>query len=152
MDDPALVLLQHLGEELGTPELSFDQDGYCHLVVNETVSLVIRSEPADAAIVLASIVANELPDPIRYTLLVELLEFALAPMTQSGPSIGLDPDVGALIGFVRLPVRLLNEQGFVQAVNRFLNWRDMMAERVGNPASVSDEMPDEAVNVDAIRV
>jgi hypothetical protein len=47
---------------------------------------------------------------------------------------------------------LLNEQGFVQAVNRFLNWRDMMAERVGNPASVSDEMPDEAVNVDAIRV
>ena len=123
-------LLDKFGRSLGMGGLTFDEGDCCSLLINGEQSLVLRKEEAADRIVLTGVVAYELPDPIDYSLVSDLLEHALSPMNGAGPAVGLDRESGMLVAYVCLPMNGLDEGELAQAVGGFLGFRELMAAKV----------------------
>jgi hypothetical protein len=128
-------LLSGLGQSLGFAELGFDEDGSCNLLINEERSMHIRMDEDADRIVLTSVVAHELPDPVDYSLVCDLLEYALSPAYSNGPAVGLDRESGLLIAYAILPMKPLNVGELTLAIGKFLEFHVLMEAKIRGDGS-----------------
>ena len=85
-------------------------------------------------------VADELPDPVDYSLVLDLLDFAMAPLLTGGPAIGRDPESGILQAFAVIPAEDLSADEFIKAVQSFIEFQVALSERIaGSGETESDE-------------
>ena len=115
------AILDAFAQTLGA-ELAFDQDGICELELDGT-PVSIRSSEADGTVVLSSLIADELPSPLNYSLLLDLLEIALTPGTGNGgnaPVIGCDRDTGAVILYLVCTASVLHDMPLAEILGEFM--------------------------------
>ncbi len=119
-------------------DLAFNEEGVCELLMDESrvISIVQRKE--DNALTLASVIAEELPDPVNYHLVLDLLEFSLGAAIHSGPAIGRDPEKGLLIAYQSVVPSLLKEQNFMDVFFDFIAFCEGMSRIIEENKSVED--------------
>jgi hypothetical protein len=136
-------LLGGFGQSMGFTELGFDEDGSCNLLINEERSMHIRKDEDADHIVLTSVVAHELPDPVDYSLVCDLLEYALSPAFSTGPAVGLDRESGLLIAYAILPMKHLDVGELTLAIGKFLEFQVLMETKIrgDGPQALADNAP-----------
>lgn len=91
--------LQSLGKSLGL-NLTYDENNVCEIIVNNNDVVDVVANPENHNLILSSVIAPDLPDPVSYSVIIDLLDLALGPvLTQGGncPVVGRDPENGMLV-------------------------------------------------------
>jgi len=91
--------IQLLGKNLGL-DLSFDENNVCEILVNSNDVVDIVANPDDHNLILSSVIAPDLPDPVSYSVIIDILDLALGPVLTRGgncPVVGRDPENGMLV-------------------------------------------------------
>ena len=97
--DKYTLYLRKIGRKIGL-QLQFDEELICEVAVNEDDGVAIAAHPEDHTLVFTSVVAADLPDPISYSLMMDLLDLGIGPVLTGGgnsPLVGRDPDTGVLV-------------------------------------------------------
>lgn len=128
-------LLAELGEALGM-ELAFDEDGVCELVVRESFGVSLKKSEEDGTLTMFSSLGADLPDPVDYPLVLDLLEFNLGAASGASCAVGRDPHAGSLVAWQTFPASLLAAEPVDELFVHFVQSRIALAEIVlGNGAS-----------------
>ena len=61
-------------------------------MVDERSAVTIVKREGDSLPVLSRAVADGLPDPAGYSLVLDLLDFSLGAVRSGGPAVGRDPE------------------------------------------------------------
>ncbi|MBQ8706613.1 MAG: CesT family type III secretion system chaperone [Succinivibrionaceae bacterium] len=115
------ALLEKLGKDLGL-ELKWDEEGLCELTLEEDIPVSLKSCPEDGIIILSSVVAEDLPDPCDYPLVLDLLSMALGPCVRDGgnsPVVGRDPDTGMVVIYQVVTASRLAQTPLTEIFNDF---------------------------------
>ncbi len=75
--------LQLLGKNLGL-DLSFDENNVCEILVNSNDVVDIVANTDDHNLILSSVIAPDLPDPVSYSVIIDILDLALGPVLTRG--------------------------------------------------------------------
>ena len=131
-------LIAELGEALGM-ELAFDEDGVCELVVQESFGVSLKKSEEDGTLTMFSSLGADLPDPVDYPLVLDLLEFNLGAASGASCAVGRDPHAGSLVAWQTFPASLLAAEPVDELFVHFVQSRIALAEIVsGNGASAQD--------------
>lgn len=79
------AMLADLGKSLGIA-LSFTEDGTCELLVDERIAIALVKNEVDGLLTLSSAVADALPDPVSYPLVLDLLDLSLGAAISRTPA------------------------------------------------------------------
>ncbi len=118
-------LIKELGLELGA-ELKFNDEDMCELAVGESTVLSIERRPDAGTLLMTSVVADALPDPVDYALVLDLLDFSLGGAINGTPAIGRDAESGLLVAHQTVTARSLRDASFADVVKDFLRFREVM--------------------------
>lgn len=145
LDDKLMGLLNALGESMGLADLQWDAHEECHLAIGDELTLLLRHSSEEERITLASVVANEVPDPLDHALAIELLEHALHPMAHAGPAVGLDRDSDFLLAYCLISTAHLEPTVFVEKTMAFLEYAFHMRRRIAGEHAQA-QMPESITN------
>ena len=137
--------LNTLGSILGS-ELSFNENNDCQFIIEEELGTVIHLDEERNEFLLLGNVADELPDPVDYSLILDLLSFAYAPAFATAPGVGRDPESGIITAWSRIPINGLSTSEFCEAVRKFIEFQIILSERIKGSEGDEDE---EAAAADA---
>ncbi len=126
----ATELLNSLGDQLGIDHLSWDEGKNCHLLIEDGTTLLIRHAEVSDQLILASVIADEVPEPMGQDLIKDLLSHALSPMKRSGPAVGLDEESGFLVAYWLLPINALTTASILKSVSTFIDYQAFMKARL----------------------
>ena len=132
-------LLARMGKDLGL-ELSFDEDGICELFADESV-VSIKSSEDDGTIILSTVLAEDLPDPISYSAVTDLLGLALDPCGFGGgnsPVVGRDED-GLVMAYQVATASVLSTTPLSEILSEFLRTCAAVKALLAEPAGQEDE-------------
>ncbi len=118
-------------------QLSLDEEGLCELVIGEEYPLSIRLDSDMDAFVISSVVADELPDPVSYSLVQDMLELNLGPAVTGSPGIGMDPATGLIVSWQIVTEGMLSKGTLSSIVHAFLSFVVGMHERIRESAEAS---------------
>ena len=113
------AILLDLKNGLGVDAV-FDAEGVCELLMDDSQVISIIKHEEDGYLTLSSVVAAELPDPVNYHLVLDLLDFSLGAATIHEPAIGRDPETGLLIAYQSVVPSSLNTKTFIEIFNKFI--------------------------------
>ena len=119
-------MLSELGKKLNL-ELAFDDDGACELLMDENAVITIVKNDEDGLLSMSSAVADELPDPVDYALVLDLLDFSLGAAIDGGPAVGRDPESGLLVAYQIITPSRLKTRSFADAFLDFTAFRNGVA-------------------------
>ncbi len=122
-------LIKELGLELGA-ELKFNDEDMCELAVGESTVLSIERRPDAGTLLMTSVVADALPDPVDYALVLDLLDFSLGGAINGTPAIGRDAESGLLVAHQPVTARSLRDASFADVVKDFLRFREVMERKL----------------------
>lgn len=122
-------IIKELGQELGA-ELKFNDEDMCELAVGESIVLSIERRPDAGTLLMTSGVADALPDPVDYALVLDLLEFSLGGAINGTPAIGRDAESGLLVAHQMVTARSLRDASFADIVKDFLRFREVMERKL----------------------
>ena len=111
-------------------QLSLDEEGLCELVIGEEYPLSIRLDSDMDAFVISSVVADELPDPVSYSLVQDILELNLGPAVNATPGIGIDPATGLVVAWQIVTEGMLSKGTLSSIVHAFLSFVVGMHRRI----------------------
>ena len=137
-------IFQGLSEKLGC-ELVFDEQGICELTVGEEFIVTVASREDDGLIILSSVVAPELPDPVDYPLVLDLLNFGIGPCVSGGgnsPVISRDPETGLLVAYEVLTASVLASQDITELFTGFLDFCIAASQKIAG--AEEQEMPEDS--------
>ena len=100
-----------LGEALGA-ELKFNDENMCELAVGESTVLSIERRPDAGTLLMTSVVADALPDPVDYSLVLDLLDFSLGAALNGTPAIGRDEVSGLVVAHQTVTAQDLKDASF----------------------------------------
>ena len=124
-------LIKELGLELGA-ELKFNDEDMCELAVGESTVLSIERRPDAGTLLMTSVVADALPDPVDYALVLDLLDFSLGGAINGTPAIGRDVESGLLVAHQTVTARSLRDASFADVVKDFLRFREVMERKLNS--------------------
>ncbi len=136
--------LAALSAHLGLP-LRFD-DGTCSLRIGEQ-PFTLRSEEGPDRLVLAALVADDLPDAPSRQLVCDLLDLGFGMLQGGLPAVGRDPDTGFIAAFAQFPCAPLVAAAFPDAFDKFAAFATALSDRLeaeragGTEPPASDEAP-----------
>ena len=119
-------LLLKLGEDLGVPDLDFDERSVCELAIGDDASVAIKAEPEDNLLILSSPLAADLPDPLSYSLALDIADLALGPcidIRAGGPVIGRDSVTGIVVLYQICTASRLRQESIFEIFSNFVNLR-----------------------------
>ena len=122
-------IIKELGLELGV-ELKFNDEDMCELAIGESTVLSIERRPDAGTLLMTSVVADALPDPVDYALVLDLLEFSLGGAINGTPAIGRDTESGLLVAHQTVTERNLRNASFADIVKDFLRFREVMERKL----------------------
>lgn len=131
-------LLNELSKVLGI-ELAFDEDNNCIVMIEDKYSLCIRKDDGNDRIILLGNIADELPDPVDYSLVTDLLDFGLAPVLTGGPAVGRDPVSGILTAWAFVQTKNITSKDFIEAVKKFIEFQIVITERIAGNVEEEEE-------------
>ena len=125
-------LINELGQEFGV-ELAFNNEDMCEMAVDNAYMLSIERRPDADTLLITSAVADALPDPVDYALVLDLLEFSLGGAINGTPAIGREAESGILVAHQTVTARDLRDAPFVDIVKKFLDFRSVMERKLAEP-------------------
>ncbi|HBZ58740.1 MAG TPA: hypothetical protein DEO49_06310 [Sutterella sp.] len=128
--------ISELGEAFNL-KLSLDEEGLCELAIGDEYPLSIRLDSDMDAFVISSVVADELPDPVSYSLVQDMLELNLGPAVTGSPGIGMDPATGLIVSWQIVTEGMLSKGTLSSIVHAFLSFVVGMHERIREAAEAS---------------
>ena len=105
----------------------------CELAIGESTVLSIERRPDAGTLLMTSVVADALPDPVDYALVLDLLEFSLGGAINGTPAIGRDAESGLIVAHQTITERNLREASFADIVKDFLRFREVMERKLFEP-------------------
>ncbi len=135
-------LIANLGKELGL-ELTLDEENSCQLLIEDSRIVNIRSNQEDGLIILSTVIAEQMPDPASYPMILDLLSFALGPYVNGGanaPVVGLDPESSMMMLYQVISASALQNRVLIEIVTDFLAKTEGFADLIANNESHADEV------------
>ena len=122
-------LINELGREFGL-ELKFNDEDMCEMAIDNSFVLSIERQPDAGSLLITSAVADALPDPVDYPLVLDLLDFSLGSAINGTPAIGRDEESGILVAHQTVTERSLRDASFADIVKDFLRFREVMERKL----------------------
>ena len=124
-------IIRQLGGALGT-ELRFNDEDMCELAVGDSTVLSIERRPDAGTLLMTSVVADALPDPVDYGLVLDLLDFSLGAAVNGTPAVGRDEVSGLIVAHQTVTERELKEADFADIVGKFLTFREALERKLAS--------------------
>lgn len=114
-------ILKEFGAGIGL-DLSFDEKGVCRLELDGLAAVDIKANEDDGTLTISSVLREELPDPVTYTTILDLLALALDPVHSGGnaPVVGRDDESGFVIMYQVATPSALNRKPLKEIFGEFL--------------------------------
>ena len=122
-------LINELGREFGL-ELKFNDEDMCEMAIDNSFVLSIERQPDAGSLLITSAVADALPDPVDYPLVLDFLDFSLGSAINGTPAIGRDEESGILVAHQTVTERSLRDASFADIVKDFLRFREVMERKL----------------------
>lgn len=113
-------LLAEFGESIGIPEMAFDEDGLCHIRVDEEYPITFRRDDDNHNLVLVGLVAEELPERLDREMVKEMLATGVEPLRDHGAALGLEPQSGTLILHQTMPLAKIDRAVLETMLGNFI--------------------------------
>ena len=138
-------ILKEFGAKMGI-DLAFDEDGACRLEVAKLVAVDIRANEDDGTLTLSAVVREELPDPITYSTVLDLLALALDPARQGGnsPVVGRDDESGFVVMYEVATPSMLNRKPLITIFQEFMETYRAVSALLDNQEAVAAKSKAEA--------
>ena len=127
-------LIADLGAALGMT-IAFDEDGVCDLVVKESFGVSLKKSEEDGTLTMFSSLCTDLPDPVDYPLVLDLLEFNLGAASGASCAVGRDPSLGFLVAWQTFPASRLAAEPIAELFSYFVQSRVALAQILGGNIS-----------------
>lgn len=122
-------IIDELGGALGV-QLKFSEDDMCELVIGGATVLSIERRPEAGTLLMTSVVADALPDPVDYALVLDMLDFSLGAAVNGTPAIGRDAESGLVVAHQTVTEQNLKAAAFPDIVQDFLSFREVMERKL----------------------
>ena len=138
-------ILKEFGAHLGL-ELAFDEDGVCRLELEKLVAVDIRARQDDGTLTLFAVVREDLPDPLSYATVLDLLALALDPARSGGnaPVVGRDDESGVVVMYQVATPSVLNRKPFIEIFGEFMETYRAVSAMLDNQEAIAAKAKDEA--------
>ena len=131
--------IRKLGEATGLAA-KLDEGGSCHFSVEGGVNVIVHANEEAGCMELTSVVAQELPEGISYSDMMDLLDIALGPLFGM-PGLGREPESGALVFYAVLPFRTTTQAEFAEAAIKFMEYAQNLSARLSQANAPHDVNP-----------
>ncbi len=140
-------ILKEFGVKLGL-DLAFDEDGACRLEVAQLVAVDIRANKDDGTLTLSAVVREELPDPLSYVTVLDLLALALDPARSGGnaPVVGRDDESGFVVMYEVVTPSVLNRKPLIDIFGEFMETYRTVSALLDNQEAVAAKAKAEALD------
>ena len=141
-------ILKEFGVKLGL-DLAFDEDGACRLEVAQLVAVDIRANKDDGTLTLSAVVREELPDPLSYVTVLDLLALALDPARSGGnaPVVGRDDESGFVVMYEVVTPSVLNRKPLIDIFGEFMETYRTVSALLDNQEAVAAKAKAEALDM-----
>ena len=140
-------ILKEFGSKLGVV-LAFDEDGACRLELAQLVAVDIRANEDDGTLTLSAVVREDLPDPITYSTVLDLLALALDPVKHGGnsPVVGRDDASGFVVMYEVATPSMLNRKPLIDIFGEFMETYRAVSALLDNQEAVAAKAKAKAGN------
>lgn len=131
-------ILKDFGASMGL-DLSFDEKGVCRLELAKLAAVDIKANEDDGTLTISSVIREELPDPVTYSTILDLLALALDPAHRGGnsPVVGRDDESGLVVMYEVATPSALNRRPFADIFNEFLKTYGAVSALLDNQDAVA---------------
>ena len=138
-------ILKEFGAKLGL-DLTFDENGTCRLELAELVAIDIRANEDDGTLTLSAVVREDLPDPITYATILDLLALALDAAKSGGnaPVVGRDDESGFVVMYQVATPSALNRKPLIAIFGEFMETYRAVSALLDNQEAVAAKAKAEA--------
>ena len=138
-------ILKEFGAQLGL-ELAFDENGVCRLELEQLVAVDIRARQDDGTLTLFAVVREELPDPLSYATVLDLLALALDPARSGGnaPVVGRDDESGVVMMYQVATPSELNRKPLIDIFSEFMETYRAVSVMLDNQEAIAAKAKAEA--------
>ena len=138
-------ILSDFGAKLGL-DLAFDENGACRLELAQLVAIDIRANEDDGTLTLSAVVREDLPDPITYATILDLLGLALDAAKSGGnsPVVGRDAESGLVVMYQVATPSALNRKPLIAIFGEFMETYRAVSALLDNQEAVAAKAKAEA--------
>ncbi len=138
-------ILKEFGAQLGL-DLAFDENGVCRLELEQLVAVDIRARQDDGTLTLFAVVREELPDPLSYATVLDLLALALDPARSGGnaPVVGRDDESGVVMMYQVATPSELKRKPLIDIFSEFMETYRAVSVMLDNQEAIAAKAKDEA--------
>ena len=138
-------ILKEFGAQLGL-DLTFDENGVCRLELEQLVAVDIRAHQDDGTLTLFAVVREDLPDPLSYATVLDLLALALDPARSGGnaPVVGRDDESGVVMMYQVATPSELNRKPLIDIFSEFMETYRAVSVMLDNQEAIAAKAKDEA--------
>lgn len=135
-------LLAEFGESIGISGMAFDDDGLCHIRVDDEYPVTFRRDDENHTLVLVGLLAETLPAQLDRELVCELLAMGCEPLREHGASIGLEPHSGTMVLHRTVPLARLTLPGLEEMLGRFILMQRDWSIKLGGLGGILENGPE----------
>ncbi len=138
-------ILKEFGAQLGL-DLTFDENGVCRLELEQLVAVDIKAHQDDGTLTLFAVVREDLPDPLSYATVLDLLALALDPARSGGnaPVVGRDDESGVVMMYQVATPSELNRKPLIDIFSEFMETYRAVSVMLDNQEAIAAKAKDEA--------
>ncbi|MFL9989180.1 CesT family type III secretion system chaperone [Paraburkholderia sediminicola] len=149
-------LLDELASAIGMETLKFDDDGFCHITVDNEFPVSIRREHATQRLVILGQIAERLPGTVGQELLTAMLAQGLGPLRDNGIGIGYETSTENLILYRSIPLADLDLERFQATLGNFFEtvkgWRQRLQTAQQSPGSAIETRRSDEIQIPSSRL
>ena len=138
-------ILKEFGAQLGL-DLTFDENGVCRLELEQLVAVDIKAHQDDGTLTLFAVVREDLPDPLSYATVLDLLALALDPARSGGnaPVVGCDDESGVVMMYQVATPSELNRKPLIDIFSEFMETYRAVSVMLDNQEAIAAKAKAEA--------
>lgn len=138
-------ILKEFGAQLGL-DLTFDENGVCRLELEQLVAVDIKAHQDDGTLTLFAVVREDLPDPLSYATVLDLLALALDPARSGGnaPVVGRDDESGVVMMYQVATPSELNRKPLIDIFSEFMETYRAVSVMLDNQEAIAAKAKAEA--------
>lgn len=126
-------LIGEFGASIGIPDLEFDEDGLCHIRIDESYPITFRRDDERHRLSTIGLISDSLPASLDGDFVRDILVANIAPLREDGPAIGVEPTSGTVVLYRNVPLSNLDMHSFQQMLGNFIelqkSWVDRFMEQ-----------------------
>jgi hypothetical protein len=126
-------LLGQFGAAIGIPDLGFDNDGLCHIRIDEDLPITFRRDDEQHRLSTIGLLAEALPQ-FDHVLMQDILSLNIGPLRGIAPAIGVEPASGTVVLYQNVPLNQLDAQRFQDMLGDFIEIQKAWMGRLGELA------------------